>query len=75
MCIDFKDLNFLYYKIILLNVSVGDILFKILDFVVFIVMDLKEGFWYVKLDKDFSLYYILGWVIFGRYCWISLLFS
>lgn len=53
----------------------GDILFKILEVVVFIVIDLKEGLWYGKLDKNFSLYYILGWVIFGRYCLISLLFE
>lgn len=53
---------------------VDDILFKILKVKVFIVMDVKEGFWYVKLDKEFSLF-IIFWILFGRYCWICLLFG
>lgn len=40
---------------------VDDILFKILKVKVFIVMDVKEGFWYVKLDKEFSLF-IIFWI-------------
>lgn len=70
-----QRLEFRYHKTTLPNSSVGDILPKISDTVVFTVMDLKEGFWHMKLDKDSSLHHIVGWATFGRYRWTSLPFE
>lgn len=50
-----QGLEFRYHKTILPNETVGDILPKISEAVVFKVRDAKEGFWHVKLDKESSL--------------------
>lgn len=50
-----QGLEFRYHKTILPNETVGEILPKISQAVVFKVRDAKEGFWHVKLDKESSL--------------------
>ena len=68
ICIDPKDLNKAllrpYYPI----PTIDEILPRLANAKVFTVLDAKEGFWQVKLDKQ-SSYLTTFWTPYGRYRW------
>lgn len=74
LCIDPKDLNSAIKRPHYQMPTVDDILPKISKAKVFTVMDAKEGFWHVKLDKESSLLTTF-WTPFGRYRWTRLPFG
>ncbi|XP_011437820.3 retrovirus-related Pol polyprotein from transposon 297 [Magallana gigas] len=74
LCIDPKDLNSAIKRPHYQMPTVDDILPKISKAKVFTVMDAKEGFWHVKLDKESSLLTTF-WTPFGRYHWTRLPFG
>lgn len=41
-----------------------DILLNFVNVKVFLVFDVREGFWYIKLD-EYSSYLIIFWIFFG----------
>lgn len=51
-----------------------DILLQFSKVRIFIKFDVKEVFWYVKLDEEFSRLMIMI-IFFGRYRWVRLFFG
>ena len=74
VCIDPKELNQAIKRLHYPMPVLDDILPKLADAKVFTVLDLKEGFWHVKLSEK-SSYLTTFWTPFGRYRWLCMPFG
>ena len=68
ICIDPKDLNKALLRPHYPISTIDEILPRLANAKVFTVLDAKEGFWQVKLDKQ-SSYLTTFWMPYGRYRW------
>ncbi|CAB4034914.1 Hypothetical predicted protein, partial [Paramuricea clavata] len=74
ICIDPKDLNKALLRPHYPIPTIDEILPRLANAKVFTVLDAKEGFWQVKLDKR-SSYLTTFWTPYGRYRWRRMSFG
>lgn len=74
LCFDLKDLNKVVFYENYFMFIIEDIVIRLYGVKVFLVFDIKNGFWYVKLDAE-SLYFIIFFIFFGCYRWCRKLFG
>uniref|UniRef100_A0A803JLC0 Gypsy retrotransposon integrase-like protein 1 n=1 Tax=Xenopus tropicalis TaxID=8364 RepID=A0A803JLC0_XENTR len=74
VCIDPKDLNKALKRSHYPMPTIDEILPSLAKAKVFSVLDAKDGFWQVKLDKS-SSYLTTFWTPFGRYRWLRMPFG
>ena len=74
ICIDPKDLNTVIKKPRFQMPTIEEILPRLQDAKIFSVLDAKEGFYHIKLDKESSLLTTF-WTPFGRYRWLRMPFG
>ncbi|XP_072035931.1 uncharacterized protein [Amphiura filiformis] len=74
ICLDPKPLNKAIKRPHYMMPTIEDVLPKLAKARIFSVLDAKDGFWQVKLDKESSLLTTFG-TPFGRYRWLRMPFG
>lgn len=74
ICFDLKDFNKVIFRENYFMFIIEDIVIRFYGVKVFFVFDVKNGFWYVKLDEELS-YLIIFYTFFGRYRWCRMFFG
>lgn len=74
VCIDFRLLNVVFKRERYQFFIFDDILFELVKVKVFLIVDLRLGYWYCILDKDFS-FFVIFVIFYYRYLWCRFLFG
>jgi len=74
ICLNPKDLNVALKRSNYPLPTIEEILPRLAKAKVFSVLDVKDGFWQIKLDEE-SSYLTTFWTPFGRYCWLRMPFG